>query len=131
MKLSYLLADLRDRRVILSIDSTFRLRIEGPKGSLDEPLKRLLMDHRDALLQFIYELEERAAIHEYDSNMTSADAEALARDEVFPDDTAPDGEEWLIKYADTHPVIKRLRELKIIGAIIDVRRSPDSRKEVA
>jgi hypothetical protein len=66
-----LYADLTARGVRLSVAPTpkagellpLRLRVQAPKGALTPSLKEAIERHRPDLLDFVFELAERAAIH--------------------------------------------------------------------
>ena len=107
-----LYADLRSRGVRLSIAETpeppepmkpLSLRVEAPTGALTEPLLAAIRRHKPELLQFVFELEERAAILEYWQDNPREVAEELARSCVHGGHASPDGELWLRDLAAHHP----------------------------
>lgn len=81
-----LYADLTALGVRLSVAPTpsagelppLRLRVQAPAGALTPALKEALARHRDDLLDFVFELEERAAIHLERGNATAAEREGAA-----------------------------------------------------
>jgi hypothetical protein len=114
-----LYADLVQRGVRLSIAPTpkqeaapqlpaLSLRVQAPPGALNEHLRAALAEYRADLLQFVFELEERAAILEYEQGQTRPVAEELARGCVRGGHAGPDGELWLRAYAETHPDVRHL-----------------------
>lgn len=58
-----LYADLTSRGVALGIsDDGLHLTFKAPKGALSDALKRAMQRHRDELLDYVFSLEERAAL---------------------------------------------------------------------
>ena len=70
-----LTAELFNLEVVLSIDSSGGLAIDGPEDAFDDVLVGRLSLHRDDLLELLI---ERAAIMEYDGGVIRDDAESLA-----------------------------------------------------
>jgi hypothetical protein len=105
-----LYADLTARGVKLSIAPTpkkdespelppLRLQIRAPEGALNEALREAIRAHRDDLLQFVFELEEAAAILVSMYGARLEDAPQLARARVWGGSATPDGQLWLTEYA--------------------------------
>lgn len=105
-----LYADLCSRGVSLSIAKTpsqteapelppLRLHIRAPEGALNDSLRAAISEHRDELLQFVFELEESAAILQIMQGNRIEDAQELARDCVRGGRATPDGQLWLKEYA--------------------------------
>jgi len=105
-----LYADLTARGVKLSIAPTpkkdespelppLRLQIRAPEGALNEALREAIRAHRDDLLQFVFELEESAAILVSMYGARLEDAPQLARERVWGGTATPDGQLWLTEYA--------------------------------
>lgn len=117
-----LLADLRSRGVILTIASGGRLRVRAPHGVLNPSLQRAIWEHRDGLIQLVYELEERAAILEIEQGYSPEDAERLARECVRGGTATPDGHLWLREYAEYHPNVIALRRAfeTVFGCGLDI-----------
>jgi hypothetical protein len=141
-----LYADLRSRGVALSIAETpkagesnglsvtlppLRLRVQAPDRALDGGLCAAIRRHRDELLQFVFELEERAAILEYEQGHSREQAEELARGCVIGGHASPDGRLWLQEYALNHPTVEAF--LKTFGGeIVELRRAtPEEMERVA
>jgi hypothetical protein len=57
-----LFADLSARGVKLSLVENSRLQFKAPAGALTDDLRAAMLRHRDELAQFIFEIEERAAL---------------------------------------------------------------------
>lgn len=85
-----LYADLKLRGVRLLVAPTpkadassesppLRLRVQALEGALTPALEDALRRHRDALLEYVFELEERAAIHLEREDATAAESEAAER----------------------------------------------------
>lgn len=111
-----LYADLVSRGVELSIAKTpdikdspeippLRLHIRAPEGALDEAMRAAIHRHRDELLQFVFELEEAAAILQIMQGNRIEDAQRLAREYVIGGNASPDGRLWLTDYAEHHPKV--------------------------
>lgn len=105
-----LYADLRARGVQLSIAKTpkaaesaeippLRLHVRAPQGALNESMRAAIEANRDELLQFVFELDEAAAILQIMQGNRIEDAPELARDCVRGGRATPDGELWLKEYA--------------------------------
>jgi hypothetical protein len=105
-----LYAHLRARGVRLSIAKTpngkesidlpeLRLHIRAPEGALSESLRASIQDHRDELVQFVFELEESAAILQVMQGNRIEESERLARECVRGGTATPDGELWLTELA--------------------------------
>lgn len=101
-----LFADLTKRGVILSIAETpkggelppLRLRVRSVKP-LPESLALAIIEHKAELLQFVFELEETAAILEHSQGIASAEATTGARACVRGGTATGDGAAWLKDYA--------------------------------
>jgi TubC N-terminal docking domain len=112
-----LYADLKLRGVRLSVAETpkagellpLRLRVQAPEGALTPALTDALRRHRDALLEYVFDLEERAAVLEYEQGNARADAELFARACVVGGSAGPDGRLWLRDCAEHHPMIEAVR----------------------
>jgi hypothetical protein len=113
-----LYAHLRARGVKLSIARTpnkaespdlpeLRLHIRAPEGALTESLRAAITDHRDDLTQFVYELEETAAILQVMQGNHIEESERMARECVRGGTATPDGELWLVELAT--------REIQLLG----------------
>ncbi len=67
MNAAVLLYHLRELGIIVALgDGAHTLELEAPYGVLTAELTELLHEHRDDLLQLVFEEEERAAIQEID-----------------------------------------------------------------
>jgi hypothetical protein len=120
-----LFADLWARGVRVSIAPTpkdspdvppLRLRIQAPDGALIPSLREAIARHRDELLAYVFDLEERAAVLEYDGGYTREDAERIARGGANAD-----GRLYLQDLAENHPAVRHM--LEVFGTEIeDVRR---------
>lgn len=115
-----LYADLRARGVKISIARTpdkreapempeTRLHIRAPQGALNETLRAAIANHRDELLQFVFELEETAATLAVMQGNRIEDSERLARECVRGGLATPDGALWLREYAEHHPDVLALK----------------------
>ncbi len=120
-----LLADLQARGVRLSVDLGGRLGVEAPAGSLNPTMRESIKAHKADLLQIIYELEERAAVLEYDAHLASDVAEEKARHMVRGALAGPSGRLWLREYAEAE--LKRLGLSEML-AIVEVSRLPAERQ---
>ena len=68
-----------------------KLRVDGPTDGMTTELENMLSDHKQELLMLLnleqrglrYELEERAAILEYDGGLDRGQAENQAINELF------------------------------------------------
>jgi len=89
-----LYADLTSRGVLLAIERGNKLRVRSPEP-LSESLALAIVDHKADLLQFLFELEECAAILEYEQGNDKETAERLARECVRFGTATPDGELWM------------------------------------
>jgi hypothetical protein len=114
-----LFAFLRSIGVELSADGTpkdapagepTRLRLRSPVVLSDE-LKDVLAAHRDELLQFVVELEERAAIIEADQGCAGDEAFELARRVVLGGTAGPDGRAWLRDVVARTPLYQNCSQL--------------------
>ncbi len=105
-----LYAYLRMRGVRLSLAAASRLRMHAPAGAVDEHMRGFIRTHAAELAQFILELEERAAVLEFEHGHTRAEAERLARLSVIGGMAAPDGQLWLKQYAASHPLVREVLE---------------------
>jgi hypothetical protein len=103
-----LYAYLRTRGVRLSLATGSRLQMHAPAGAVTEHMREFIREHAAELAQFIYELEERAAILEFDHGHTRAEAERLARVSVLGGTAAPDGQLWMKAYAASHPLVREV-----------------------
>jgi hypothetical protein len=120
-----LYADLLARGVKVSIAPTpkdspdvpgLRLRFQAPDGALCPSLREAIARHRDELLAYVFNLEERAAVLEYDGGHTREDAERIARGGANAD-----GLLYLRDLAENHPAVLHL--LTVFKAeIAEVRR---------
>lgn len=106
-----------------------RLRVQAPPGALTPGLKEALERRRADLLDFVFELEERAAIHleRKRSETTAAEWEGalnFARTCVRGAGALPDAA--LLDVAEHHPGVRAVAEkfggLQIVG----VRRAEES-----
>ncbi|HEX8843069.1 MAG TPA: hypothetical protein VF791_00285 [Pyrinomonadaceae bacterium] len=108
-----LYADLRRRGVTVSVDAKSRLRVEAPPGALDDSLRTAIRTHRDELLQFIFEIEERAALMFEVENLSIEELERTrneARKTVLGGMASPDGRLWLREYATHHPSVLAMQK---------------------
>lgn len=125
-------AYLRERGVRLSIAKTpplsepynsLSLRVEAPAGALTAPLRDAIARHKAELVQFVFELEERAAILEYEQDNAHQEADQLARSCVHGGHASPDGAMWLRDLATHHPDVQAALEV-FDAQIVDVRAIP-------
>jgi hypothetical protein len=121
-----LYAHLRARGVKLSIARTpnktdspllppLRLHIRAPEGALTDSLRAAITDHRDDLTQFVYELEEVAAILQVMQGNRIEESERLARGCVRGGLATPDGEVWLTELATRE--IEQLGIASVFGGL--------------
>ncbi len=97
-------AELTRRGVTLKTTPDGRaLKVIAPAGALDDATRSTMREARDELTQFVYELEECAAVLEFEQGNDPARARELARDCVRGARATPDGELWLAAYARNHP----------------------------
>jgi hypothetical protein len=123
-----LYADLCLRGVRLSVAETpkddelspLRLRVQAPEGALTPALTEALKRHRDALLEYVFDLEERAAILQYEQGNTREDAELFARACVVGGSAGPDGRLWLRDCAERHPTVEAARGVFPGLEVVDV-----------
>jgi TubC N-terminal docking domain len=128
MTATSLFAELTARGVRLSIAPTpeagglppLRLRVRAPEGALTPGLKEAIERHRADLLGFVFELEERAAIHLERDGASAAEwegAEGFARMCVRGAGASPDA--CLRDLAEHHPCVREAARifggLEIIG----------------
>lgn len=117
-----LYADLTARGVRLSIAPTpksdespelppLRLRIRAPVGALNDTLRAAIAAHRDELLQFVFELEEAAAILIVMQGNRIEESEQLARGCVRGGAATSDGELWLRDYVALSPEVAALQRI--------------------
>jgi hypothetical protein len=136
-----LYADLTARGVKLSIATTpeptaspelppLRLRIRAPEGALTEPMRALIAEHRDDLVQFVFELEEAAAILAVMQGNRIEESEQLARECVRGAQAGPNGRLYLRGLAEHHPGVQALCEV-FNGEIVDVWRAGDESARAA
>lgn len=120
-----LYAFLRSRGVSLGIAPTppkadaeelppLRLHVRAPFG-LSDSMWSLMEAHRDELLQFVFELEESAAILQVMQANRIEDAHELARDCVLGGRAGSDGQLWLKEYAERE--IERLGLSRYFGPL--------------
>ena len=84
MTTSEMVLRLRESGVELYLDpATGRLRYRAPAGGLTPPL-------RDLVVEVALEMEERAAIREYDGGLDRATAERMAAADVLGDGAGTD-----------------------------------------
>jgi hypothetical protein len=104
-----LYADLLARGVRVSIAPTpkdspdvppLRLRIQAPDGTLPPSIREAITRHRDELLEYVFDLEERAAVLEYETGHTREEAERIARGGANAD-----GRLYLRDLAENHPAV--------------------------
>jgi hypothetical protein len=115
-----LYAYLQTRGVRLSVATGSRLQMHAPAGVITEHMRSFVRAHAAELAQFIYELEERAAVFEFEQGHARAEAERLARLSVLGGTAAPDGQLWMKQYAATHPLVQQV--LSRFGAeVVEVR----------
>lgn len=109
-----LYAELAGRGVRLSVAPTpeagelppLRLRVRAPEGALTPGLKASIERHRADLLAFVFELEERAALHLESDDASAAEwegAAAFARMCVRGAGALPDAA--LLDLAEHHPCV--------------------------
>ncbi|HEY0100850.1 MAG TPA: hypothetical protein VGB76_18025 [Pyrinomonadaceae bacterium] len=103
-----LYAYLRMRGVRLSLATGSRLQVHAPVGAITVYMQSFINQHAAELAQFIFELEECAAILEFEQGHTRAEAERLARLCVWGGMAAPNGQLWLKAYASTHPLVQQV-----------------------
>jgi hypothetical protein len=104
-----LYADLLARGVRVSIAPTpkdspdvppLRLRIQAPDGALPPLIREAITRHRDELLEYVFNVEERAAVLEYEAGHTREEAERIARGGANAD-----GRLYLRDLAENHPAV--------------------------
>jgi hypothetical protein len=133
-----LYADLTARGVKLSIAPTpgkeseaelppLHLQVRAPEGALNDALRSALTAHRDELIQFVFELEEAAAILQIMQGNRIEESQVMARECVRGGTASPDGGLWLHEYATRHPQVIAAQHAcrKILDCeleIVDVRR---------
>lgn len=129
MTAASLYAELTLRGARLSIAPTpaggelppLRLRVRAPGGALTPGLKAAIERRRDELLAFVFELEERAAIHLERDDASAEEwreADRFARAFVRGGGATPDAA--LRELAEHHPAVKAAASifggLEIVGA---------------
>lgn len=122
-------AELAARGMRLSVAPTpregelppLRLKVQAPDGALTPALESALRRHRDELLEFVFSLEERAAVLEFCCGHSRKDADALARSCVPGGSAGRDGQLWLRDLAEHHPVVRQVLDL-FKAEIVEVRR---------
>lgn len=135
-----LYAELRARGVHLRIARTpdkseqpelspLRLNIRAPEGALNESLRAAISDHRDELVEFVFELEETAAILQVMQGNRIEDAQELARACVMGGTASPDGHLWLREYAQRE--VDRLGLGRAFGGleVVSARRISERERE--
>jgi len=115
-----LYAYLRSRGVRLSLATGSRLRVHALEGAITEHMRRFIATHAAELAQFILELEERAAVFEFEQGHTREEAERLARLCVLGGMAVPDGQLWMKAYAASHPLVREVVE-RFGGEVVEVR----------
>jgi hypothetical protein len=103
-----LYAYLQTRGVRLSLAANSGLRVHALEGAIIVYMRSFVERHRAELAQFIFELEERAAVLEFEQGHTRAEAERLARLCVWGGTATPDGQLWLKAYAAAHPLVRQV-----------------------
>jgi hypothetical protein len=107
-----LYADLLGRGVRLSIAPTpkdspelpgLKLHVQAPDGALIPSLREAIGRHREALLEYVFDLEERAAVLEHEGGLEREEAERLAQRGANPD-----GRLYLRDLAAHHPAVLHL-----------------------
>ncbi|MDQ1592970.1 MAG: hypothetical protein QOG71_3597 [Pyrinomonadaceae bacterium] len=91
-----------------TLASGSRLQMHAPAGAVTEHMRNFVREHAAELAQFIYELEERAAVFEFEQGHTRAEAERLARMCVLGGTAEPDGQLWMKLYTSTHPLVREV-----------------------
>lgn len=115
-----LYAYLRSRGARLSLAGDRRLRVLSPAGALCTELRRYVREHAEELAQFVYELEERAAVLEHEHGLSKAEAERRARECVTGGTARPDGQLWLKEFASTLAPVRDV--LSVFGGeVVEVR----------
>lgn len=115
-----LYAYLQTRGVRLSLAGNGHLRVHAPAGAITEYMRNFIRAHAAELAQFIYELEERAAVFEFEQGHARAEAERLARLSVLGGTAAPDGQLWMKQYAASHPLVREVVE-RFSAQVVEVR----------
>jgi hypothetical protein len=119
-------AELTARGVSLSVAPTpsggelppLRLRVQAPKGSLTPGLKEAIERHRADLLAFVFELEERAALHLERDDASAAEWEGADRfARVYVRGAGANADACLLDVAAHHPCVRTLLD-KFAGAEI-------------
>lgn len=90
MTAARLLVTLYQRGVAFSITDANRIRWRAPAGVIGPAEIAELGAHRNALLDLLDAVEERAAIMEYDAGLTRAEAEAATWAELTSTPTIGD-----------------------------------------
>lgn len=115
-----LYAYLRTRGVRLSLATGSRLQVHAPVGVITEHMRGFIRAHAGELAQFILELEERAAVFEFEQGHTRAEAERLARLSVIGGTATPDGQLWMKAYAASHPLVREVVK-RFAGEVVEVK----------
>ncbi|HZH33002.1 MAG TPA: hypothetical protein VEY11_19700 [Pyrinomonadaceae bacterium] len=115
-----LYAYLRTRGVRLSLATGSRLQVHAPAGAITEHMRGFIREHAAELAQFIFELEERAAVFEFEQGHPRAEAERLARLNVLGGTAAPDGQLWMKVYAASHPLVREVLS-RFEAQVVEVR----------
>lgn len=111
MTFANLYSDLISRGVSLSLNEQMRLRIEAPFGALTPALRDALYRHRDELAQFIFELEERAALMFGGEDLTREELQKTrerARDFIPFGRANCDGFLYLKELAESNPDVQEM-----------------------
>jgi hypothetical protein len=99
-----------------------RLKVQASDGALTPALESALRRHRDELHEFVFSLEEHAAVLEFCCGHSRENAEEGARSCVPGGSASRDGRLWLRDLAEHHPVVRYV--LDLFGAeIVEVTRS--------
>jgi hypothetical protein len=128
-----LYAELVARGVRLSVAPTprdgelppLRLKVQAPDGALTPALDDALRRHRDGLLDFVFSLEERAALLEFGCGYSRADAAAHARSCVPGGSAGRDGRVWLRDLSEHHPVVRHMLDL-FSAEVVEVTRREET-----
>jgi hypothetical protein len=138
MNATALLEELSKLGVIVTTSGRL-LELDAPRGVITAELREDLRQHKfeiisllqsesdvahsNEYIELLYVFEERAAIMEFDGDLSREEATRNAAREVF------DTPEKLRLYAGQHPAVRRLQSLRLGCEIVDVRFSDEADPE--
>lgn len=130
-----LYTDLRRRGVELRLSPNCRdIEFTAPAGVMDEFAQAALKVHKTGMIEYLYELEEAAAILEIEQGNGARMSEVLAR-QCVPDGYVAD-DDGLLAYAQAHSTVRALdKAFRRAGygglEILSVERSSDEAQRAA